>query len=116
MARYIDADKLLTDELTHTLPVGCGRASGRVIVFTEDIENAPTADVVPRERYDRVMDNLKSVLAERSTERADVAREIFEEIERIPMFADYDYNGERILCFYAQEYDELKKKYTEGEK
>jgi hypothetical protein len=46
MSRYIDADKLLTDELTHTLPNGCGRSSGKVVVFADDIENAPTADVV----------------------------------------------------------------------
>ena len=35
----------------------------------EDVEYAidycPRADVVPRERYDRVMENLKAVLAER---------------------------------------------------
>ena len=33
MARYIDADLLLTDEKTHTLPIGCGKASGNVVVF-----------------------------------------------------------------------------------
>ena len=46
MSRYIDADKLLTDELTHTLPNGCGRSSGRVVIFIEDIDMQPTADVV----------------------------------------------------------------------
>ena len=46
MSRYIDADKLLTDELTHTLPIGCGRSSGRVVVFVDDIEKQPTADLV----------------------------------------------------------------------
>lgn len=48
MPKYIDADALLTDEMTHTLPVGCGRASGIVVVFVDDIEKAQTADVVPR--------------------------------------------------------------------
>jgi hypothetical protein len=47
MPKYIDVDPLLTDEMTHTLPVGCGRASGRVVVFVDDIEKAQTADVVP---------------------------------------------------------------------
>ena len=46
MRRYIDADKLLTDEILHILPFGCGRASGRAVVFVEDIEKIPTADVV----------------------------------------------------------------------
>ena len=45
MRRYIDADKLLTDEILHILPFGCGRASGRAVVFVEDIEKIPTADV-----------------------------------------------------------------------
>ena len=46
MARYIDADLLLTDEKTHTLPIGCGKASGNVVVFVDDIEKLTTADVV----------------------------------------------------------------------
>ena len=46
MARYIDADLLLTDEKTHTLPVGCGRSSGNVVVFVDDIEKLHSADVV----------------------------------------------------------------------
>lgn len=47
MSRYIDADKLLTDELTHVLPFGCGRSGGRVVIFMADIEKQPTADVAP---------------------------------------------------------------------
>ncbi len=46
MSRYIDADKLLTDEFLHTLPIGNGRSSGRVVVFADDVEKQPTADVV----------------------------------------------------------------------
>lgn len=45
MARYIDADKVLTDELTHALPNECGMSSGRVVIFVDDIEKIPTADV-----------------------------------------------------------------------
>ena len=44
MARYIDADLLLTDEKTHTLPIGCGKASGNVVVFVDDSDNVFTAD------------------------------------------------------------------------
>ena len=53
MARYIDADLLLTDEKTHTLPIGCGKASGNVVVFVDDIEKLPTADVVPKSEIEK---------------------------------------------------------------
>ena len=56
MARYIDADLLLTDEKTHTLPIGCGKASGNVVVFVDDIEKLPTA-VVQEVRHGRWISN-----------------------------------------------------------
>ena len=46
MSRYIDVNKLLSDELTHRLPAGFGELSGKRYVFVEDIERLPTADVV----------------------------------------------------------------------
>ena len=97
--RYIDADKL-HEHITTNHCGECGIYNGEICCSCpmdkalNYIEDAPTADVVPR---------------------AEVAREIFGALERTPMFADYDTDGERILCFYAQEYDELKKKYTEAE-
>lgn len=60
--RYIDADALLTDEMTHTLPNGCGRSSGRVVVFVEDIESIPTADVVPRETVEQIFAEIEKAL------------------------------------------------------
>lgn len=46
MPRYIDVDKLLTDETIRVMPHQCGKAAGRTFVFFDDIEKAPTADVV----------------------------------------------------------------------
>ena len=43
---YIERGALLTDEMTHTLPCSCGRSAGRVVVFVDDIEALPAADVV----------------------------------------------------------------------
>ena len=43
---YIEREALLTDEMTHTLPYSCGRSAGRVVVFVDDIEALPAADVV----------------------------------------------------------------------
>ena len=104
MARYIDADKLLTDELTHTLPIGCGRSSGRVIVFADDIEHAPTADVVPKSEYIQQIAEVQGL--------REMVREIFEEIKEIGSFGEpiVDY-----ICMSFDELAELKKKYTEGE-
>lgn len=63
MARYIDADLLLTDEKTHTLPNGCGKASGNVVVFVDDIEKLPTADVAPKEKIiQEVVSDIKKLI------------------------------------------------------
>lgn len=125
MPRYIDADALLTDEMTHTLPVGCGRASGRVVVFVDDIEKAKTADVVSRAEVER----LQSAYTEQnkslakyiqpsadlvSHAKAEVARGIFDDIERL-LFANKI--GTILGIYYRMELkyciEELKKKYTE---
>lgn len=44
--KYIERGALLTDEMTHTLPCSCGRSAGRVVVFVDEIEALPAADVV----------------------------------------------------------------------
>lgn len=95
MPRYIDAEKLikhLKDEISNcappiggrahgkTLAIGTGRGLKMAISFAETLSDE---QVVPRERYDRVMDNLKAVLAERAEEKSEVAREIFAEIRKI---------------------------------
>lgn len=121
MPRYIDADKLLTDEKTHTLPIGCGKASGNVVVFVDDIEKLPAADVAPRAEVERQkveiealkIANEKMYSAIEET-KAEVAREIFEEIEKIGVARKVSMNREVIFDVTA-EYNELKKKYTKGE-
>jgi hypothetical protein len=70
------------------------------------IDDQPTADVVPRERFDRVFGNLKAVLEERSEDKAEVAREIFEEIENTWQDSESCAKFDKALA-------ELKKKYTE---
>lgn len=47
MAEYIEREAVLADELTHCLPYSAGKAAGRVVVFAEDIEAIPAADVAP---------------------------------------------------------------------
>lgn len=42
---YIEREAVLADELTHCLPYSVGKAAGRVVVFAEDIEAIPAADV-----------------------------------------------------------------------
>ena len=122
MARYIDADLLLTDEKTHTLPIGCGKASGNVVVFVDDIEKLPTADVVPKSEIKKIVAQIakQEMDSYEAIYKQDVAMEIFEEIERtldnyhsaccpigeIETYSYYEVDlGEAIY--------ELKKKYTD---
>ena len=47
MAEYIEREAVLADEITYCLPYSVGKAAGRVVVFAEDIEAIPAADVAP---------------------------------------------------------------------
>lgn len=115
------------------------RACGTDDAF-DMIENAPTADVAPRaeveklqevnadlneslrlaaeankdlrEVVDRLRFNLKAVLDERAEDKAEVAREIFEEINKIGVVRQVIRSG-KIIYDVTAEYDALKKKYTE---
>ena len=116
MDEYIKREDAL-DAVLFAL-VGTGHQS-RAISAIRDV---PTADVVPRERFDRVFGNLKAVLEERSEDKAEVAREIFEEIEeRIATHAftskseDYSDGAYDTIEWVDSKIAELKKKYTEGE-
>jgi hypothetical protein len=124
MARYKDVDKLIEmyeraaedDWNKKTAPSSWAEAFECAIA---DIDDQPTADVVPRsevEKLEEYIDDLNDskehlcVMLEEA--RADVAREIFEEIETC---LEYEYMS------YLKAYDytlltrieELKKKYTE---
>jgi hypothetical protein len=104
MPRYIDAEQLeegCFPEATNWYQEGWNDALKGAML------GAPAADVVPRERFDRVFGNLKAVLEERAEDKAEVAMEIFEEIyeDCFDQFGYIDY----------EKLAELKKKYTEAE-
>lgn len=107
MARYIDADALMEKCFARL-------RDGGVLyrISPQEINEAPTADVVPRERYNRAMDCLKAVLEERAEDKVELAREIFEEIEN--NYADFLFDGFRnIVVLTEKDFAELKQKYTE---
>ena len=112
MARYIDADNACM--MFNRFFRMCQTKEQKTLVLNMKqafLEIAP-ADVVPRERFDRVFGNLKAVLEERSEDKAEVAREIFEEIEN--EYADFLFDGHRnIIVLTEKDFCELKKKYME---
>lgn len=92
MARYIDADKL-KGMFNGARPVGCA--------MHQIIDEVPTADVAPR---------------------AEVAREIFEEIENLMrewfdfFRQDNDIRESCAIMAALSQITELKNKYAEGQK
>ena len=123
MARYIDADAL-TEEIDKAQT---SLESNDDIVWERNknyykglcwarslVDEQPTADVVPRERYNRAMDGLKAVLEERAEDKAELAREIFEEIENhlfaITPIEEFDGWARIQLADIMR----LKQKYTEA--
>ena len=111
MPRCIDADSLYHRVKTHTNPYGkptLDYKSG--VKVLEMINQEPTADVVPKSEVDRVYYNLQAVLEERAETKQEVAREIFEEIERLMENNEVYF---RQTDEMQEEFAELKKKYTE---
>jgi hypothetical protein len=113
MPQYKDIDAIL-NRLPNDLPY---KASVKRVLI-----QAPEADVVPKSELDRVYHNLRAVLEERAETRAEIAREIFEEIEEV--FRQHVEGGYYLNCvwfperldLYTQDaIAELKKKYTEVE-
>lgn len=107
MARYKDIDKLLTDEMTHTLPIGCGRSSGRVVVFVEDIENAPTADVVPR-------DDAAREVVEYIGDHLRYKRKMIDIPFTSRDMRNYQCGAIDVIEYFEKLVNELKEKYTKG--
>jgi hypothetical protein len=136
MARYIDADKIDYKFIM----VGQDEYAGyRAIAFESDIDELPTADVVPKSEYDAVVsavdnstkeflrlhDEYQKLIEKNSKlhsqmaiyqlelhhSKKAVAREIFEDIENIAILNDYI----SVKDFYTNHplVAELKKKYTE---
>ena len=144
MARYIDADALI-EFITKGLnnPDNTKAFGYDAIVILTEIEYAPTADVVPKSEVDRLQAEVKvltensitskypccvscsrGLILTKSLEEYDklladianeVAREIFEEIEKVML--DGAIGGKYpAKVINPDKYAELKKKYTEGEK
>lgn len=113
--RYIDAD-----EIDYTVTMVCmGENAGyRAVAFESDIDAMPTADVVQRsevENYKKVAEyqqklamdryfEIKRLEEELATAKAEVAMEIFAEIEDVINNIGY---------FDEIDFRSIKKKYTE---
>ena len=109
MARYIDAEALRWEWLEN----GENEYAYDTNAVLDSIDEQPTADVVPMEELEHYLEASGAKQVMKDTKEK-VAREIFAEIEK-EFSAERDEYGEMMLFIYAQEYDELKKKYTEDE-
>ena len=120
MARYIDADELRRRVKEKTNPYGkptLDYESG--VKVLNMIDNAPTADVVPKSEVLLASDDAIRKLLELhaySNEqyekiKTEVAREIFEEIEGT--LIDSKYIPDCAKFIDMDRFAELKKKYTE---
>ena len=129
MARYIDADKFIAEleqEKTVALDFGDGVAVYEIEHTMNLIGMQPTADVVPKSEADEIAEELSDTIVmkdelfdeviklrgELANAKAEVAREIFEEID--VLIDDWKHSRIQSIQFIA-ELAELKKKYTEGE-
>lgn len=107
MARYIDADKIDYK----VIMVGQDEYAGyRSVAFESDIDEMPTADVVPKSEVASILDELMTEVRKIADRYEKSAKEtsdlIFERIE---------YRGTQIGAMLAVfKIAELKKKYTEG--
>lgn len=115
---YIDREKALDALLFGLVGTGC---QSRAISAIRDV---PTADVIPRSEYEKVMGVIKEVhrlatevkaelpLLVKQT-KTEIAREIFEEIDKLA----YQFMNDEHYIFGDMVWDiaELKKKYTGGE-
>ena len=112
--RYIDADVLIKKLFPYDVVDKKDYAiNAKAVAFA--IANIPTADVVPKSEVERVYDNLKAVLEERAETKQEVAREIFEEIEKaLNLSKCYGNSGTYFEHDIETDIAELKKKYTEG--
>jgi hypothetical protein len=126
MARYIDADELIRLLEIEALCNG-GNFSKRDVIGCVKAIN--TADVAPKSEVQRLYYNLQAVLEERAETKQEIAREIFEEIEKVffKYYESVSNNSESKLlepirqaqCFLLNEMfgdlDKLKNKYTEDQ-
>ena len=119
MARYIDADKVM-DEINRI--GGHNLCEWETIGVKALIDRQPTADVVPKsevEKLERTVKYLEGVCESLPDKvKAEVSREIFEEIERVMSSLDRRYMASENpkqswgVRGAMTEIAELKKKYT----
>ena len=116
MPRYTDIDKLIAEyDRVHIGPAGGAR---KLMV------EAPIADVAPRAEFDRVareLERVENLYFAKDTQlenaKAEVAREIFEEIESKLTLNKATHCGQKFYYIRLEDdIAELKKKYTEGGK
>lgn len=115
MARYIDVDKLC-EALKNMASVQSPLKQSTILGVVSTIENYPTTDVVPKSEYDcleklfnDMKQEAKGYLNRLYGIRADVAREIFAEIDELKWIP---FESEHYVVGY-DDIAELKKKYTE---
>ena len=118
MARYIDADELMEKIKKCEFDItGCGimyDAGG----VQSAINTQRTADVVPKSEVEELKQIYRRYNKAIKNERAEVAREIFEEIEKIlddcTVVRSFDYGKAYFaMSKFKSNFSELKKKYTE---
>lgn len=117
--RYIDADLLYRET---EKKIKANHECRMAVVddeFLDLINDAETEDVVPRsevekleEHIDDLNDSKEHLCVMLEEARADVAREIFEEIEKL--FGGTTMMWLRTTPWQWEDYEELKKKYVEG--
>lgn len=122
MARYVDADSLLEQISKKKCEVGKIRYldgfNDGLMRVRSIISAAPTADVVPKSEVEKLKSDLLVWKQNRfnifqrlecyEMTRQKIAREIFEEIEKLHLHITNEFDVRR--------YTELKKKYTEEKK
>jgi hypothetical protein len=124
MPRYIDADHI---DYTVTMVGRDEYAGHRAVAFESDIDAMPTADVVPRAEVDSLhhllkdawkrIEELDELCGELQNAKAEVAKEIFAEIDKVYDECIYinplTNIGSLQVIKFEQMLAELKKKYTE---
>ena len=123
MARYIDADALRKNEIVRCHCVPCvGSNDNNYKDLDEVLNDCPTADVVPRSEVEwlekenaRLLNlseyNRSAIEQDIADSKAELAREIFEEIAQIKKeYASGDIDGDTLYAMLHL----LEKKYTEG--
>lgn len=119
--RYIDADKLAKTYMMK------GKDKLRIATVINELELAPTADVVPKREVEILEAELsrytENLMQMREQDKQNIAREIFKEVEKVILdntYPDFDSRHKPVNVWKATTgYDafyELKKKYTEGVK